>query len=254
MDKNRHLISRYLEGELDPSEVTRFEEALIEDHELQDELDLFRDVDFALADTDLLELRAQLDELHEELTPQFEKRTRKSISKRVLNYAVAASIAVIISLGTYSLFFKKMSNNNIVSQFYKPYDVTLVNRSANLVISDVLSQALYKYENAEYADAVELFKQVLIVNPKMTASNLYSGISYFELNEFENARSSLIKVIEHNNNLYIEQARWYLGLCYLMLDDKSNARQQFLELANKEGYYRDESQRILRKLNRKIKK
>jgi tetratricopeptide (TPR) repeat protein len=254
MDKNRHLISRYLEGELNPSEVTRFEEALIKDPELQEELDLFRDVDVALADTDVLSLRAQLDELHEELTPQFEKRSSKKTSKRVLRYAVAASVAVIISLGTYGIFFKKVSNNKIVSQFYKPYDVTLVNRSANIDITDILSQALYKYENAEYADAVELFQQVLVVNPKMTASNLYSGISYFELKEYENARSSLVKVIEHNDNLYIEQARWYLGFCYIMLDDKAKARQQFLQLANKDGYYRDESERILRKINGKIKK
>ena len=253
MDKNRHLISRYLDGELNPSEVSRFEEALIKDPELQEELDLYRDVDVALADTDVLDFRAQLDELHEELTPQFEKRSRKHGSKQVLRFAVAASVAVIISMGTYGLFFKKVSSNKIVSQFYKPYDVTLVNRSVNADIGDVLSQALYKYENAEYTDAIQLFQQVLSENPKMIASNLYNGISYFELKEYENARSSLAKVIEHNDNLYIEQARWYLGFCYIMLNDKSKARQQFVQLANKDGYYRDESRRILRKINREIK-
>ncbi len=73
MDKNRHLISKYLEGELDSGEVARFEEALLEDHELREELELYREVDEALADTEVMELRAQLDELHEELVPQLEK-------------------------------------------------------------------------------------------------------------------------------------------------------------------------------------
>ena len=66
MDKNRHLISKYLEGELDSGEVARFEEALLEDHELREELELYREVDEALEDTEVMELRAQLDELHEE--------------------------------------------------------------------------------------------------------------------------------------------------------------------------------------------
>jgi hypothetical protein len=104
MDKNRHLVSKYLEGELNPLEVRDFEDALIQDHELQEELDLYREVDRALEDTEVLDLRAQLDEIHEEISPQIIKRTRQS-SKKVLRFAVAASIAVGISLGTYGLFF-----------------------------------------------------------------------------------------------------------------------------------------------------
>ena len=214
MDKNRHLISKYLEGELDSGEIARFEEALLEDRELREEVDLYREVDGAIADTEVLELRAQLDELHEELTPQLEKR---KATKRVLRYAVAASVAVVISLGTYSLFFKKVTDNKIVSQFYKPYDVTLVNRSANSDLDETLRIALLKYENKDYNEAIRLFQKALEINPKMVASNLYSGISYFEIKEYQKADKSLSRVIEQNDNLYIEQARWYLGFCYLKL-------------------------------------
>ena len=249
MDKNRHLISKYLEGEMDPIEATGFEEALESDPELKEEMDLYREVDSAIADTEVLDLRAQLDEIHEELTPQLEKLTRKS-SKRVLRYAVAASIAVIISLGTYSLFFKKVNNNKIVSEFYKPYDVTLVNRSANASITPVLREALSKYENQEYREATMLFKEILEINPEMTASYLYSGISYMELKEYTSAEESFTAVLEHNDNLYIEQANWYLGMVYILTDEKDKARIQFRKIKNSDGFYQDEAAKILRKLRR----
>jgi tetratricopeptide (TPR) repeat protein len=250
MDKNRHLISRYLEGEMDPIEATGFEEALENNPELKEELDLYREVDNAIADSEVLDLRAQLDEIHEELSPQLEKLTRKS-SKRVLRYAVAASIAVIISLGTYSLFFNKVNNNKIVSEFYKPYDVTLVNRSANDHIIPLMREALYKYENKEYREAVTLFRKILEVKPEMTASYLYSGISYMELKEYVNAEKSFNAVIEHNDNLYIEQAEWYLGMVYLLTDQKEKAREQFLKIKEVDGYYSKAATKILRKYKNK---
>ncbi len=247
MDKNRHLISKYLEGELDSGEVARFEEALLEDRELREEVDLYREVDGAIADTEVLELRAQLDELHEELTPQLEKR---KATKRVLRYAVAASVAVVISLGTYSLFFKKVTDNKIVSQFYKPYDVTLVNRSANSDLDETLRIALLKYENKDYNEAIRLFQKALELNPKMVASHLYSGISYFEIKEYQKADKSLSRVIEQNDNLYIEQARWYLGFCYLKLEEADKAREQFGKLAENKGYYQKQARKILKKIGK----
>lgn len=249
MDKNKHLISKYLEGELNPLEARDFEEALGLDHELQEEMDLYRDVDEALSDTEVLDLRAQLDEIHEELSPQIEKKVRKS-SKRVLRYAVAASVAVVVSLGTYGLLFKKVNDNRIVSQFYKPYDVTLVNRSAATEINSLMGEAMYLYDNMKYQEAIVLFEKILEVNPEYTASFLYSGISYLELKEYTKAGMLFNKVIEHNDNLYLEQANWYLGMVYLITNDKEKARKQFKKIKKSDGIYSDEAARILRKLKR----
>ncbi|MCF8378090.1 MAG: tetratricopeptide repeat protein [Bacteroidales bacterium] len=249
MDKNNHLISKYLEGELNPVQTRDFEEALIQDYELQEELDLRREVDEALADTEVLDLRAQLNEIHEELRPQLVKRSRQA-SKRVVRYAVAASLAVIISLGTYTLFFKAVNNNKIVSQFYKPYDVTLVNRSANTELSDNIRDALYMYENHQYKEAIGLFEQILETNPQMIASHFYSGVAYMEIEEYNNAGISFNKVLSHNDNLYMEQAEWYLGMVFLATNQEEKARNQFQKIKNENGHYSKEAAKILRKLKR----
>ncbi len=247
MDKSRHLISKYLDGELSIDELSRFEETLTQDQVLQSELELYREVEDALSDREVLSLRAQLNELHEEFTPQIERISGKPSKKRI-RFAVAAGIAIAISLGTYGLLFNNPSGNRIVSQFYRPYDVTLVNRSSNSELDKALREGLMYYDNKEYVKAIPLFNEVLRLNPRNIASHLYAGISQFEIEDYKDANESFVKVIEHNDNLYIEQADWYLGFCYLMMDEKDKAIAQFTKVKNGDGIYRKEARKILRSL------
>ena len=85
----------------------------------------------------------------------------------------------------------------------------------------------------------------------MIASYLYSGISYFEIEKYKEAGQSFQKVIEHDDNLYIEQAEWYIGFVYLMRDEKDKARKQFQKIADSQGYYQDEAEKILKRIKRK---
>ncbi|MEI8225392.1 MAG: hypothetical protein WCG82_05640 [Bacteroidota bacterium] len=55
-------------------------------------------------------------------------------------------------------------------------------------------------------------------------------------------------LINNNNNLYIDQAQWYLALCYVKTDEREKAIQQ-LEIIKKEGgIYRNDAKKIIRKL------
>ena len=248
MDKSRHLISKYLDGELSSVELSRFEEVLEKDQVLQSELELYKEVEEALSDTEVLNLRAQLELIHEEYTPRIE-RIKERTTKKVFKYAIAAGIAMAVSLGTYGLFFNHASGNRIVSQFYKPYDVTLVNRSENTSLDMVLKEGLMYYENEEYTKAIPLFNKVLKMNPKNIASNLYAGISQFEIHQYEDANASFNNVIQHNDNLYIEQADWYLGFCYLMMNEREKAIVQFTKLKDGDGIYRKDARKILKSIN-----
>jgi len=49
----------------------------------------------------------------------------------------------------------------------------------------------------------------------------------------------------------MEQADWYLGLVYVMNDEKDKAKIQFQKIENEEGFYEDEAAKILKKLRRK---
>jgi hypothetical protein len=55
-------------------------------------------------------------------------------------------------------------------------------------------------------------------------------------------------VIEHNDNLFLEDAAWYLGLCYMMTDNNDKAVKQFEAIAASKSRYGKQAARLARKL------
>jgi len=247
MDKNKHLISKYLEGELDPLSVARFEEDLKNDPVLQTEMELYMEVDEALADTEVLNLRSQLKELHEEMVPEFEKTSVRS-SKRLARVAAAATFLLLLSMGAISLLKQDTGDQGLLNKFYEPYLMTMVNRSGNSEMNIIMHKALMHYENKEYKEAVILFEKLLEQDPFQMATRLYSGISYFEIKEYQKASHSFSQIIEHNDNLYVEQAEWYMGFCMIMMDEKEKAIRQFEKIVNDAGFYSEKAKQIVKKL------
>ena len=245
MKKDRHFISKYLAGELDSVQTGRFEGALLSDSALQREMNLYKEVDQSLTDSDVLDLRAQLNAMHEPVLQELTQGSRKT-NKRVVRYAaVAASIAVLLGIGFLSML---QNPGSITRKFYSPYAMTLVTRSADINVDQLLVEAMIRYDNQQYRDAVILFEKVLASDPEMVSTNLFAGISYIEIMEYKHAEKSLNKVINHRDNLYIEQAEWYIGFCYLMTERREKAIRHFTGIANDNGFYSDKAKHILKKL------
>ena len=247
MDKNRHLISKYLEGELDSFNQARFEEILKSDTVLRSEVDLYVKVDDAISDTELLDFRSQLNSLHEELTPELRKIPWKS-TRRVVQATAAALLLVVLTFGSLNFFWNRPLNERFLNEFYSPYEMTMVNRSASSDINILIHQALSLYENQEYRKAVSLFEEVLEKDPSQMATRLYSGISFFEIKEYQKASNSFTTIIDHKDNLYIEQAEWYRGFCFIMMNEKQKATRQFEKIMKSDGYYGEKAREILKKL------
>jgi len=248
MDKNKHLISKYLEGELDPITSARFEEDLKANPVLQSELELYMEVDEALADTEILSLRSQLMDMHEELVPGLEKASAGKKGRRILRLTAAASLLALLTFGSFSLFRYGTGDQRIVNKYYSPYEMTMVNRSDNSDINIRMHEALELYENKEYKEAVKLFELILADDPSQMATRLYSGISYIEIREYQKAGNYFNQIIEHNDNLYIEQAEYYLGFCLMMTNKKEKAIRQFEKIAKENGYFSEKARQILKKL------
>jgi tetratricopeptide (TPR) repeat protein len=113
---------------------------------------------------------------------------------------------------------------------------------------DNIRTALGLYERGNYQEALPIFKQILTKSQTNHAVNLYAGISFMEIRKYNEATASFEQIIEHKNNLYIEQAEWYAGLCYLVSDQEEKAQRQFTKIVNRDGYYRDQAREILKKM------
>jgi len=246
--KDRHIIQKYLDNELSKRDMKRFEAELDVSPEMQADLNLYREVDEALADTEVLSFRDQLKDLRREAHDSSGKQKSGIRFTRPWHYAATAAIALMLAIGLATILDRPFSNKDLLKRYYKPYEVALINRSNDAGIDLALRQAEKLYQEGDFEQAVVYFEVVLEEQPEQIGAHLYSGISYFELERFSEADNSLSKVIDHQDNLYVEQAEWYLGLCFLATNETDRARRQFAKIASSNSFYRRDAEKILRKV------
>ena len=250
MKRDRHLIQKYLDNDLSDRDMKRFEADLEVSSKLQDDLVLYREIDEALADTEVLSFREQLTDLRRE--KQKSGGTGKSHIRftKPWHYAATAAIALMLAIGLASVLDRPMNNKDLLKKYYKPYEVALINRSDNSTLDLMLKNAEILYQRGDFEQAAVYFEMVLEEQPDLAGTNLYAGISYYELERYNDAQNSLNKVIEHNDNLYIEQAEWYLGLCFLALNENERARRQFARIASGNSDKAADARKLLRRIPR----
>lgn len=240
-------IEDFLDGELTNDQLQEFEKELLDDPDLQMDLDFHKEVNEAIMETDIMDLRNKLEAI--DIPPtETEKRKRQYLSKWNI---VAASLALIIGLGSlvYLLDGKpSYSNEQIYSNYYKPYNIVNNTRSSDAMIDNLLVDALRSYESKDYRTALSLFKQILDKDSTNITGNFYSGISNLEINEYSKANKNFTRVLRHKNNLFIEQSEWYLGFCYLMTNEREKAIKQFHIIAKGNSFYKSKAKEILSRL------
>lgn len=246
-EMNFDRIEDFLDDDLNQEQLKEFEQDLLDDLDLQMDLDLYKDVDKAIMETDIMDLRSKLEAIETPPTPS-RKRKLKFLTK--WNIA-AASLALIIGLGSlmYILNDKpSYSKDRIFSNYYKPYNVIVNTRSVDAAVDGLLISAVSSYESKDYRTALTLFKQILDKDSTNITSNFYSGISNIEINEYSKANKNFTRVIRHKNNLFIEQSQWYLGFCYLMTNEKDKALKQFHVIAKGNSFYKTKALEIINRL------
>ena len=249
MSKFQDLIQPFLDGELSREELDLINKELENNAVLAEDIKLYREVDNAIREKDVLDLRNQLDVIHNSMDNKVTNPTPAPRYRKVLSYAAIASLAILISVGVmYTLQNRKLSNEEIFEKYYEPYEVTMVYRSGEINTGKLIQEARQKYEAGMYHEAIVLFEQILEKDPDDMSTTLYSGISYMEEEEYMKADRSFNRIIDHNDNLYIEQAEWYLGFCYLMTDKLDVAKSHFAEISGSNSYYKEKARIIVKKL------
>jgi len=73
-------------------------------------------------------------------------------------------------------------------------------------------------------------------------------MSLQETGKFKKAIASYQTVVKDKDNLFVEQAEWYIGLCYLQTENRKKAFKQFEQIANSQSYYSEKATAVLRKI------
>ena len=164
MKRDRHILQKYLDNELSEKELARFEQELNASPELLVDLDLYKEVDEAIADTEVLDFRAQLTDLREE-TRRSETGRRVFRFTRPWHYAASAALALLVAIGLATVLGRPLSNSDLFVKYMKPYELVLTNRSMDNEFTQLLmNRAESAYLSGDFEKAIGYYNEVLEIN------------------------------------------------------------------------------------------
>ncbi len=232
--KYTEIIGKYLNGELKGEELEAFKEKLKIDTLLQQELKLEQDLNEIILDEDVLGFRKELVDIRQEMkndkgqsegkgkdeTIEIKLGDRNQFSGKW--YLLAASIAIMVGLAGYFYFIQNQtySNERLFAQYYSVYPSDIAERSDEISPSDSFILGLIEYEEGNFNEASRFLSLAVENDDQNFPAHLYLGVSFLEMGSLSKAIKGFNIIINDRNNLFVDQAKWYLALTYIKADDE----------------------------------
>lgn len=193
-----------------------------------------------------------LDKIHREyfLGNSNNKPKKGCLNSLTKKLAVAVIIFILCICGIIVFVYsnKKYSSQELYTIYYSPYSLNIHTRGGKVNDADsLLKTAMDYFDNADYNAVIFSLNKLKTDSSIRATVNLISGQSFMGLKKYNEAISCFKIIIVENNSIIISMAEWYLGLCYLAINDKKNAKILFNKLS-KNSDYSQESLDILKKL------
>ena len=245
------LIDRKLNQEMTDEEKTNFDELLANDNNINDEFLLHAEIDEAIAEADVINLRQNLNSIHESAQNNKSNSVVRSIFRTKLHRIAAAAFFLVLIFGSISIYFmhdtNTVSNENLFRIYYQPDAALLIRGQSE---DKMLIEGFQKYENRDYSGALNMFNRILETDSDNMPVQFYAGLSNIETGKYQNALKPFNHIINNNRNLYVEKAKWYAGLCYLKLNDNEKAHKIFKEISASNSTYKYKAKNLLKSIKK----
>lgn len=240
-----NTIENFLGGTAGRAEAEWLREEMKKNPALASEVKLRRKTDEILASRDVIDLRAKLAVI--QMKKRSSAATRKALLKTA-RYAAAIALLAAVTSAMYLLLRPGESAEELFSANYARYESPGAVRSAVSSGNTLMENAIASYAARDYQKAISFLEQVIVSGSDNIESVFMHGVANMEISNYPKASGSFSEVIEHNDNLYLEDASWYLGLCYMMTESTDKAVNQFEAIAASKSRYSRQAARLARKL------
>jgi len=238
------LIDKYITGKLEDTELWEFKADMEKDADLAREVKLRREIYNTISNKKKMQLMITLKNMKA-------KKQKHIFSINIYSrqvQAIAASIIILMIVGA-SLLTNQLGNNynsnyNIYSEYFIDEGSLISTRSDKTSDNSSVETGIRMYDNEQYTKAISLLNS----NPENVTARLYSGLSYMKLEMYDNAETQFIYILNHNDNIFIDQAEWNLGLSYLANNKTEQATVVFAKIASYDGAYSARADEIIKKL------
>lgn len=247
-------IEAFLNGELDGAQDEVFAEEMINNKHLKKDVRLVKDVNDALSEGDIFELRDEL----QEIAGNIHIREKQSViplkapRRKKRQFGIVAALLVCV-LGISSLIRLNGGGENLYDEYYEIPVAVAPFRAASQENTPTLEQGFKLYTRKDFSGSLNYFENILRNDSGNIIARFYAGASYQNLNKLEDAIINYDRVIRHNDNLFVEQAEWYRALCYLGLHNYQAAESHLEAIIDRKSYYGKEALLLYKSLKKKEK-
>ena len=244
MDYNRRIFE-FFTNDLSSDERQELKLEMADNPELTEDMKLQQEVLYTIANhkDDDLDFRKELEGISEEFFAE-EERRRNSFK---MNYwLAAASVIVVIGLGSYLGLLKddNYSGGQAFVEYYTPYGADMTVRGGEQ--STLFDSALKQYQAGDMTTAIESFKELGEENEEL--AGFFTALCYMEMGNVENAKQQL-QSTQKIAIFYEEQIKWYMALCHLKLEEYDQAELLLTQLQTSGNKYSSKAEEVLDKMN-----
>ena len=237
-------IQNYLNSEMSSEAVILFEETLEENEDLKNDLNLFKDIEADLGNTELEEFKKKIKSFSEKKTESIFQNSNQTFSLFRKVVSIAASILLIAFAGWWIINQNNTVLDNelvaLANDNFIHYPAQEESRG-----NEVKSEIYASYEAKEYQLAAITLEQFGIENNSQEAL-FFAAISYIGINNNEKAIDLLLDL--DKTSFLANKIQYYLGLAYLKQGKKTKAINA-LKLINKSDIFLyDRAKKVLEKV------
>lgn len=151
----------------------------------------------------------------------------------IKNILYGLLFGVVFLLG---FLYIKIPNDKLYDIYYEKQLLNYT-RSINSDIIDI--------NDKSYNDAIKILQNLIKNDKNSKMAHYYLGLIYQKEKNYNKAIEEYKWLINDNDNIFIEQSQWNIGLCYLKLNKNNEAEKYFEILAKNDGYYKLKAERII---------
>ena len=240
MNEERNILfDQYLQNELSEDDTIKFEKQLSEDSELASAFEIFKELNLHLENkfgnaTELNDFKKNLKSISKS---HFKPKKAKIVALKPWQYAIAASVAVLVGL----FFFQNI--NPSFEDYNQPESAYFTERGE---VNDNLKLAQDAFNAKNYKAAIPHF-EVVLKEKKSPEIQYFYAISLLEDSQFQKAETNLSE-LKSSNSVYKNNAIWYLALSKLKQKDYKSCKEILLTISDDYEDY-DQVQQLLNELD-----
>ena len=230
-EKNIETIEAYLKGDLSENERMTVEERMKSDRDFASQVEMLRDMSVAL--------KGDADRFNETLASVMISEKRKVTKVVPLRKWLVVAAAFAGLMIVFFLLNNSDPNNDLYAAYFEMPPENVITRSDQS--ATLLDQAIAAYKRAEYSEALSLFNAM---DSKSTEVVFYTAMC--QMAEGNHTLSAqLLESIQGTAGSLDSAVEWYLGLSYFQLENRDQARTVLTNLAEADGYYARRAKELL---------